>query len=100
MTYSSKIIFCNSQKFQICFLGLCARQTGFMSGNTFNTFPLPSKNPSYTLAYPFYSSPGQIPLLGWLNILSISRHKSRSKFQKNGWKANLFLPGRLMKSFK
>ena len=61
MFNSSKNSFRNRRKFQICFLELGARQTGFMWGNTLNTFPLFSKDPSYALSYPSYSPPGQKP---------------------------------------
>ncbi len=93
MTHSLKNILGNSQKFQIGSQELYIRQTGFMSENTFNTLPLSSKNSSCTLAYPAYSPPGHKPFLGWPHIFSISRHKSRCKFQKNGWTTSLLLPG-------
>jgi hypothetical protein len=93
MTLSLKNLLCSSRKFQMGSLELYIRQTEFMSENTFNTLPLASKNSSYTLAYPSYSPPGHKPFLGWPHIFSISRHKSRCKFQKNRWMASLLLQG-------
>ena len=49
MINSSKNIFRDSPKFQICFLGLGSRQTGFMWGNTFNTL-MGSIAPIYALS--------------------------------------------------
>ena len=92
----SKNIFGNHRKFQICFPELGSRQTGFMWGNTFNTFPLFSKDPSNALLYPSYSPPGQRPLSGWLHIFSITRHNSRSHFQNN-WMAGKFAFARQFK---
>ena len=96
MIFSIKINFPNSTKSPVCCLGLSARPTGFMWGDTFNTFPFSAGSSSNFLAHPTHSPSGQKPVSGWLNILSVARHKSRCNCRIVGPVGRLLLTERLI----